>query len=200
VNPELFAGVDVGGRRKGFHLALIDHRRVVHGPLRAPTVDAVVEALVALRPVLVAVDAPCAAAPDGARIRACEVAFVRRRICGIRPTPDRGRLAANPSYYGWIANGLALYEALRREGLRAIECFPTAAWTIWGGERGRATRARWSAAALGDQRVAAIPPRCGQDSRDALGAALVARAHASGACEAIGDIVVPLPQRLVRVR
>jgi predicted nuclease with RNAse H fold len=200
VSAELFAGVDVGGRRKGFHLAVIDHRRVIHGPLRAPTVDAVVEALVALRPVLVAVDAPCAVALDGARIRACEVAFVRRRICGIRPTPDRGRLDANPSYYEWIANGLALYEALGRARLPAIECFPTAAWTIWAGVRGSTSRARWSAAALRSRRVAATPVRCGQDARDALGAALVARAQASGACEAIGDIIVPLPRHLVRVR
>jgi predicted nuclease with RNAse H fold len=198
VSSELFAGVDVGGRRKGFHLAVIDQLRVVHGPVRAATVDAAVEALVALRPALVAVDAPCALAPDGGRIRACEVAFVRRGICGIRPTPDHVRLAANPSYYEWIANGLALYDALARARLPAIECFPTAAWTMWAGARGRASRARWSAAALRSRRITAVPTRCGQDARDALGAALVARAHASAQCEAIGDIVVPRPQHLAR--
>lgn len=73
-------------------------------------------------------------------------------MCGIRYSPNEESLRANKAYYGWILNGLRLYEALGRlPGLAAatvIECFPTASWSRLGGPRGEWTRARWSRAVL----------------------------------------------------
>jgi predicted nuclease with RNAse H fold len=187
--PERYAGVDVGAR-KGFDVAAIDRYGVVAPPERLATVDAVVAWMCAYAPRLVGVDGPRRAAPDGARSRGDERALARA-VCGIRYTPDAEALAANPDYYAWVRHGFALYAALERTGLRAIESFPTATWTRLGGPRGRRSRAAWSRSVLARQGLAGFPARTNQDARDAIGAALTARLHDAGATECFGDIVVP---------
>jgi predicted nuclease with RNAse H fold len=181
-----WGGVDVGGRRKGFHAAIVDHRALVAGPLRLPDATAAVTWLARHEPELVAVDSPCRPAPEGLRSRPCERELASE-ICGIRYTPDE-KLLWSSAYYEWILNGFELYAALDRAGLDAIECFPTASWTRWAGPR-RGTRAAWSARAL----AGLLPgtPRLSQDGRDAIAAALTARSAAVGAVERFGEIVVP---------
>ena len=189
------AGVDVGGRRKGFHVAVVDgDRRVVAGPRRLLGPGEVVAWLTPHRPVVVGVDSPCCLAPDGARSRPDERRFARE-VLSLRYTPDRAGLEASPAYYEWIAHGLELYAALDAAGLVAIECFPTACWTIWTGPRGRESRARWSTRALAERAVAGVPEHLGQDGRDAIAAALTAVAYHRGRARRIGDIVVPAPTR-----
>jgi predicted nuclease with RNAse H fold len=182
-----WAGVDVGGRRKGFHVAVLDEGALVDGPVRLVDAAAVAAWLDRHQPELVAVDSPLRAAPDGLRSRPCERRLARE-VCGIRYTPDRNLLGANP-YYEWIVNGFGLYEVLELAGFEAIECFPTASWTRWAGPR-RGTRAAWSARAL----AGLLPgtPRLSQDGRDAIAAALTARSAAAGAVERFGEIVLPL--------
>jgi predicted nuclease with RNAse H fold len=193
-----FAGVDVGGRRKGFHAAVLDaRRRVVAGPERLAGPADVVAWLADHRPVVVAVDSPCGLAPDGARSRPDERRFARE-VLSLRYTPDRAGLEASPRYHEWIAHGLDLYGALAAAGLRAVECFPTACWTIWSGPRGRQSRARWSARALDALRLTGVPPRLGQDGRDAIAAALTAIEYHRGHARRIGDIVVPAAGRVPR--
>jgi len=188
-----WAGVDVGGPRKGFHLAVVDGA----GRLRAvgeriPTAAGVVERLRLLAPSLVAVDAPRRPAEPGARSRACEREFVRAGVCALRFTPDLAELRRNP-FHAWVLQGLGLYEALDRAGLAAVECFPTAAWTVWSGPRGALSRSRWSARALARLRVPGIPVRLGQDARDAIAAAVTARLHVLGLSRAYGELVIPAP-------
>ena len=187
----LWAGVDVGGRRKGFHVAVVDGACLVDGPVRLSNAHEVVDRLSGCRPRLVAVDSPRVSAPKGARSRPCERVFAAAGICSLRYTPDRRAIASNP-YYEWIAQGLALYEALSEAGFRAIECFPTASWTRWLGPRGAEPRSAWSRRALARLGLRRVPDRMSQDDRDAIGAALTARAHDAGRSEAYGDIVVPL--------
>ena len=182
-----WAGVDVGGRRKGFHAAVVDERGLVAGPRRLARAKDAAEWLAGHAPLLVAVDSPRQPAPDGLGSRSCERELARA-VCGIRYTPARRLLPGNP-YYEWILNGFELYDVLERAGLEAIECFPTASWTRWAGGR-RGTRAAWSAAALA--RIMPGAPRLSQDGRDAIAAALTARSTARGAVERFGDIVVPL--------
>jgi predicted nuclease with RNAse H fold len=102
----------------------------------------------------------------------------------------------NGVYYGWILNGLRLYEALGRSPDLAvatvIECFPTASWSRLGGRRGKRTRARWSRAVLQAQGLTGLPLRMNQDTRDAVGAAITARLHEVGRTECFGETVVPL--------
>ncbi len=183
-----WAGVDVGGRRKGFHLALIEQGRlVVLEAVQAPA-DAA-RWLKERDPEVVAVDSPRRAAPDGERSREGERRLAWE-VCGIRYTPDRARLSSNRTYYEWIFNGFDLYEQLELVGLSVVECFPTASWTRWGGKRS-GTRAAWSTRVLSGAGLAAVPERTNQDCRDAIGAALTARAHDEGETERFGDIAVP---------
>jgi hypothetical protein len=44
----VWAGVDVGAQRKGFHVAAVDGRRVVHGPVNVVSVAAATELLESL--------------------------------------------------------------------------------------------------------------------------------------------------------
>lgn len=188
-----WAGVDVGGYRKGFHLALVDDSRVLELD-RASTPDEAAALAVKWQVALVAVDSPASAAPHGETSRRGERELVRAGICNIRWTPDADRLQGNP-YYEWIEHGFALYSELAAAGVEAVECFPTASWTRWAGRRGDQSRAVWSTRALAAIGVALPPRRLAQDQRDAIGAALTARAHSRGETESFGDIVVPLPPK-----
>jgi predicted nuclease with RNAse H fold len=192
----VWAGVDVGARRKGFHVAAVDGRRVVHGPVNVVSVAAAAELLVSLRPVVIGIDSPRRPAPAGSRSRACERSLAGR-VCGIRYTPDADALVSGGSYYAWIRNGLALYAALAGVGAglqcRVVEVFPTASWTRLHGPRGSLPRAAWSHAALASLGLKALPTRrLSQDDRDAIGAAWTARlCSLPDAIEWFGEIAVP---------
>jgi GNAT superfamily N-acetyltransferase/predicted nuclease with RNAse H fold len=186
-------GIDVGGRRKGFHGCAVRGAEIIAGPQRLPDVASAVEWVAALGPVTVALDSPKTCAPAGESSRADERALARA-VCGIRWTPERSLLAGNP-YYEWVEHGLELYEALAAAGVpddRLIECFPTAAWTIWAGPREGRPRGEWSAEALAGLGLEGLPSRrLSQDDRDAVAAALVARLHAEDRARAFGEIIVP---------
>lgn len=190
----LWAGVDVGGEKKGFHVAVVDGTRLVRPVDNPRTVTDAVALLREVAPELVAVDSPREPAADGEKSRASEHEL-RRALCGIRYTPDRatvfGERENGDDFYGWIKHGLALYDALEEAGLEAVECFPTASWTRWGGKRDSRTRESWSASVLRSVAVPGVPVRMNQDERDAIGAALTARAHAHREAESFGGIVVP---------
>jgi predicted nuclease with RNAse H fold len=180
----MWAGVDVGGRRKGFHVAIVDAEALAFGPARAATPADVVELVAAAE--LVAVDSPRSPAPAGERSRSCE-RDLARQVCGIRYTPERALLDGS-AYYAWILHGLELYAALASADIAAVECFPTASFTRWAGPRGRRTRAAWTREVLG------LAVQHGQDGRDAVAAALTARSAALGLVDEFGEIVVPRPQ------
>ena len=95
----VWAGVDVGAKRKGFDVAVIDDRRVLalQGHL---TCRQVVDIVMASRPAVVAIDSPRSCAPDGQRARDGELQLARS-ICGIRWTPDAEHVQAS-AYYAWI--------------------------------------------------------------------------------------------------
>ncbi|MGZ4246151.1 MAG: hypothetical protein ACXVSE_17825, partial [Solirubrobacteraceae bacterium] len=115
---------------------------------------------------------------------------LRRRVCGIRWTPDDARVQGS-DYYGWVRHGLALFAALADRGVPTIEVFPTASWTRWAGPRGAVSRAAWSRAALASLALQGVPARTNQDKRDAIAAAVTARLHTEGITETFGEIVVP---------
>jgi predicted nuclease with RNAse H fold len=191
----VWAGVDVGAQRKGFHVAAVDDRRVVHGPTNVTSVADAVDLLESLSPSVIGIDSPCCPAPRGARSRACE-RLLAAAVCGIRYTPDAGSLADGGSYYAWIRNGLALYQRLvgvAGPACRVVEVFPTASWTRLHGPRGSLPRGAWSSAALQSLDLEGLRARrLGQDDRDAIGAAWTARLCSQpGAIEWFGEIAVP---------
>jgi predicted nuclease with RNAse H fold len=184
----VWVGVDVGAKRKGFDVAVIDDRRVLalQGHL---TCRQVVDIVLANRPAVVAIDSPRSCAPDGQSARDGELQLARS-ICGIRWTPDAGRVQAS-AYYAWILEGHALFDALAVRGVEVIEVFPTASWTRWHGKRGSRTRAAWTRQGLAALSLECVPARTNQDQRDALAAAMTAYQHSLARTETMGDIVVP---------
>ncbi len=181
-------GVDVGGKRKGFDVALVDHRSLIHlaGKLHHEEVVALVQRF---QPAVVAIDSPRTSAPDGHTSREGERSLAKS-VCGIRWTPDGRRLHAS-GYYSWIVEGLALYAALEDQEVEVIEVFPTASWTRWYGRRSTRRRAAWSRDALTALGVERVPERTNQDQRDAIAAAVTARQFTDGEIERFGDIIVP---------
>jgi predicted nuclease with RNAse H fold len=186
----LWVGVDVGGVRKGFDVAVIDEHRV-HELKSRLTCSQVVDLVLNCSPAVVGIDSPRTCAPDGQSAREGELRLARS-ICGIRWTPEAARVHTN-SYYAWIVEGLALFDALSVVAVEIIEVFPTASWTRWHGQRGPRTRAAWSRDALAALNLEGVPARTNQDQRDAIAAALTAREHSNGHAESIEEIVVPLP-------
>jgi predicted nuclease with RNAse H fold len=185
-----WVGVDVGGKRKGFDVAVIDKRHVLE-LRRGLTCQQVVDLVAAHSPAVVAVDSPRYCAPEGQTCRDDERQLAAS-VCGIRWTPDIEHVRASP-YYAWILEGLELFDALSRCAAQAvIEVFPTASWTRWCGKRGSRSRADWTRRGLAALGLEGIPVRTNQDQRDAIAAAVTARQHSMGMTEAIGDIVVPL--------
>jgi predicted nuclease with RNAse H fold len=189
-------GVDVGGTRKGFDAAVVDERQVLalRGRLSCQQVG---DLVMTCRPAVVAIDSPCACAPEGHSYRAGELQLARQ-VCGIRWTPDLKHVRASP-YYAWILEGLALFGALTDCGAEVIEVFPTASWTRWLGPRGTRTRAAWTRQGLTALGLKGAPARTNQDQRDSIAAALTARQHTHGATETIGGIVVPLTASTPRI-
>jgi hypothetical protein len=86
----VWVGVDVGGRRKGFDVAVIDDRRVLALWSRL-TCGQVVDIVIENRPAVVAIDSPRSCAPEGQAARDGEI-LIARSICGIRWTPDARRV------------------------------------------------------------------------------------------------------------
>lgn len=185
----VWTGVDVGGLRKGFDVAVIGDGHVV-ALLSHQTCQQVVDCVLRSRPAAIGIDSPRSCAPAGHTARECEIRLARR-VCGIRWTPDERSVRANP-YYGWVTHGLELFRALAAHGVQAIEVFPTASWTRWRGSRGMQTRAAWTRQGLAALGLAGVPARTSQDQRDALAAAVTARQHTLAQTETIGEIVIPV--------
>lgn len=181
-------GVDVGGRRKAFDVALVDDERLI-GCRSRQSVDEVVAWVESAGPAVVAVDGPRSCARPGHTHRP-EEKELRDAVCGIRWTPPRAQLDRSP-YYEWIVEGLRLYDALAQRPVEVVECFPTASWTRWHGARGGMGRSAWTRQALAARGLRGVPSRTNQDLRDAIAAALTARDYGQGRCQRFGDIVVP---------
>lgn len=181
-------GVDVGGKRKGFDVALIDEHDVLKLENRL-TCKQVVELVDTNPPAVVAIDSPRCCPPEGHTTRVGE-RQLNTLICGIRWTPDEKHVRAS-AYYAWIIEGLGLYEALTGRGIEVIEVFPTASWTRWHGKRGSKSRSAWSRQGLTSFGLDGVPARTNQDQRDAIAAAVTARQHTLGKTVALGEIIVP---------
>jgi len=184
----MWVGVDVGGMRKGFDVAVIDDRRVLALQSHL-TCRQVVDVVIERQPTVVAIDSPRSCAPEGQTARDGELQLAKS-ICGIRWTPDARRVQAS-DYYAWILEGLALFDVLAAVDVEVIEVFPTASWTRWHGKRSPRTRAVWTRQGLAALGLQSVPARTNQDQRDAIAAAMTARQHSLQLTETMGDIVVP---------
>lgn len=189
-------GVDVGGVRKGFDVAVIDDTSVLRLEQRR-TREQVLAIVSEFRPEVTAIDSPRRCADDGQTTRPSEIAL-NKDVCGIRWTPDHASVHAG-EYYAWIVEGLRLYDALCDGTTELIEVFPTASWTRWCGERGDVPRSAWSTKGLAMLDLAGVPKRSNQDQRDAIAAAVTARQYSAGNTETFGGEIV-VPQKCQRLQ
>jgi predicted nuclease with RNAse H fold len=203
--PPTYAGVDVGGVRKGCHLAF----------LRGQTIESIERlahpALVASRchemnAAAVAVDAPCGWSASG-RSREAERAMLRHGIRAYN-VPAR-HLAQLHGFHAWMLQGEAVYSAMQphfplwtssacpSEGPFCFETFPHAVTCALLGRivRGQdKSTDRLAALATAGIRLPERP--LSQDDIDACICALAAQQVANGDAQAFGDkhegfIVIP---------
>lgn len=143
------AGIDVGGRRKGFHAIAIDSAGAVSGRLASGDPKEIVAWCAEFGARLVAVDAPCTWSIDG-RSRPAEVALKNASIqCFSTPTREAA-LAHTTDHFGWMLNGERLFQALAPSfplsfaaavaGPGSIETFPQAVACALAGVRVSARR------------------------------------------------------------
>jgi len=126
-------GIDVGGKRKGFHAVALMNGNFVNKTSSVNHLD-IVSWCLAQESMVVAVDAPCRWSKNGSS-RLAERELMGNGIwCFSSPTKQR---ALNHEFYRWMLNGERLYESLklhrylrfdgkRNDGLRCIETFPHA--------------------------------------------------------------------------
>lgn len=200
-----YMGVDVGGKRKGFNVVVLEGARrptIVHANRRLAAKD-VAELVNTTKPRLIAIDCPVDYAAVGECSRKSERDFYAEKICGIRWTPDLKTMQNRADYYGWILHGKELLDMLDPDDV--IEVFPTAAWTQWSAPRS-GSRSRWSKKIIEDLglaaelQVAVGSRRPNQDDRDALAAALNAWQYSrskSSQLKGLGSLVVPKPGPLL---
>lgn len=207
-------GIDVGGRRKGFHaVALRDG--LYAGQLLSREVGEISRwCCETIGARLIAIDAPCRwSTPAEPGPRPCERELL---AAGIRcfPSPTRHAALNHPSdYYGWMLQGEALYQQLEsshpllthppRRGVPLVgpacfETFPHAiSWHLRGGQASAAEK-RAQRSALLSQAGIDTAPLTSIDRIDAALCALAAHHAAIGAaCRSYGKppsglIVVPL--------
>src|SRR5688500_18662444 len=128
------AGVDVGGKKKGFHAVAVRNGTWV-GRIRSCEAAQIVAWCRDIDACVVAVDAPCRWSLTG-RARAAERALMAQRIWCFA-TPTLGVAQAHPKkYYQWMLAGAELFKLLetthplfdgkQRGGRTCFETFPHA--------------------------------------------------------------------------
>ncbi|MBC7459727.1 MAG: DUF429 domain-containing protein [Thermoleophilia bacterium] len=176
---EFVAGIDVGGTRKGSHVAMVDLRGCMVEPvLNVATPAAGIRHLLAYGVTTVVIDAPRRPAPNGERSRSCERSLRRSTGHGIFWTPDAAHVADH-YLQDWLVNGFAWFEAAVAAGLDTEEGFPSAAFAHLDTRRAGESRAAFTTRVTADvrRRLGCGPFAVrGQDERDALCAAWIARA------------------------
>jgi predicted nuclease with RNAse H fold len=191
-----FIGIDVGGARKGYHLAVLSGDHLVSSE-RLPLAESVAQRCRELAPLAIGIDAPCGWSADG-RSREAERALARR---GIRAyaTPARA-LAKLEGFHAWMLQGEALFAALRPDfplwtdatnaGPPEPFCFETFPHAITCALRGEVVRGKDKAIdrrALLENAGFHLPTYASQDDIDAALCALTARHVATGDFEAYGN-------------
>ena len=115
-------GIDVGGKRKGFHAVLLSSQSIQAVFKHTDPVQLVTWSL-SHQPVAIAIDAPCGwSNSGGSRESERSLAHQGKRIpCFCTPTRAR---AAQSRFYDWVFNGEQLYQAFNRQSISPIETYP----------------------------------------------------------------------------
>lgn len=190
----IVAGIDVGGKTKGFHaVALHDGSYLSQFTHTDPT--RVADWCREVRATVVGVDAPCRWSEDG-RSRPAEIALMQAGIqCFSTPTEAVAR-ANKSNFYGWMLNGAELFVMLEKtypifrgkpSEVFCFETFPQAVACSLAGEivsaKQKTTVRRHLLANLGFD----LKPFTNIDKVDAALCAVAAHAASVGLVRAFGE-------------
>jgi predicted nuclease with RNAse H fold len=144
-NGFVAVGIDVGGKRKGYHAVAIRSGKYFASLSTKDVVELTLWCVESLRAKVIAVDAPCHWSIDG-HARPAEIELMRKGIwCFATPTQDRA-IHHPTNQYGWMLQGEALFQALMKTYLLCsslppsdhnccFETFPHAiAWHLTNGQ------------------------------------------------------------------
>ena len=191
----VFVGIDVGGVRKGYHLAVLTPDHIVSNESLLH-VEAVVNRCRELAPTAIGVDAPCGWSADG-RSREAERALAQRSIRAYA-TPRRD-LANLDGFHAWMRQGEALFAALQSHfplwshaakapiGSFCFETFPHAVTCALHGRIVRGKDKAIDRPALLAAAGITLSPTASQDDVDAALCALTAQKAAAGDFETYGN-------------
>jgi predicted nuclease with RNAse H fold len=114
LSDQTVVGIDVGGKRKGFHAMVLRCGSFVNKKTD-PDPAVIVEWCLEQKATVVAVDAPCAWSQSGSsRLAERELALAGEKIhCFATPTRVRAK-SHRKGFYDWVFNGEKLYMQLRQ--------------------------------------------------------------------------------------
>jgi predicted nuclease with RNAse H fold len=202
----LVVGIDVGGRKKGFHGVALRGREVT-GKFTSADPKQMADWARGLGALVVGVDAPCRWSATG-RQRLAENELARKKISCFS-SPTRARAAANTStFYEWMFQGEALFAELEKTyrlfdgsagALKVPTCFETFPQAVACELAGKIVSAKKKTTERRELLVKAgidITPLTNIDLVDAALCALTAEDFLAGRIKAYGDaaegfIVVP---------
>lgn len=180
-------GIDVGGRKKGFHAVALENGAYL-GQKNTSAVDELIYwSVQAIGAQIIAVDAPCYWSSDG-RARPAERALMKQGIFCFSSTTREKAVSHTTDYYGWMLRGEQLYQALAvthpignsSSGRFCFETFPHAiTWQLRGGDA-NARRKRAERAELLRKIGIHFKDRVGIDTMDAALCAYMAHLVATG--------------------
>jgi hypothetical protein len=181
-------GVDVGGRRKAFDVAVVEGRSLI-GLRERQSVDDVVAWVASVKPSVVAIDSPRSAPrPAGPTGRRKRMSAMRSAASGGRPRAPNSKAIPTTSGSSRDCVSMTRSRPSRSKWSSASPRPPgragTGRATVAAGPRGRAKRSPRSNSRGGVTN---------QDKRDAIAAALTARDYDHDCFDAFGDIIVPHP-------
>lgn len=208
------AGIDIGGSRKGCHLVILSGRTIVCNVNSRKASD-LAKLCNEHQALVVGIDAPCQWAKLGTG-RPAEKAMSRERIfCFSTPTRER---AASSSFYGWMFNGEAVYQALAEthpvldtaryfpeSGHVCVETFPHAVTcALLGMDIASAKKKRTQRRQILEDFGIDTQSLTSIDAVDAALCAFTAHCVVSGRTKAYGDaeggyIVVPELEKIARL-
>lgn len=110
----IVAGIDVGGARKGFHVAILQGK-VVRASIKEGDPQRILQCLRDEKVTAVGIDSPCKWALPGNKSRLAERQMRKERIWSFS-TPNKSKVEAHTKwFYEWMKNGWCLYEVLAAE-------------------------------------------------------------------------------------
>lgn len=181
------AGIDVGGRKKGFHAVALENGAYLDQKGTRDVHELVKWCVRIVRARVIAVDAPCRWSRDG-HARPAERALMQQGIFCFSSTTREKAVSHPTDYFGWMLRGEELYQALERthplgdgpSGPYCFETFPHAiTWQLRGGSA-NAKRKRAERSELLHRLGIYFKDRVGIDTMDAALCAYMAHLVATG--------------------